>query len=206
MPTIEDRDPFSFARLGECDTELFALIADYRSVDRARKELWQELQRRENELPPRRAAKVEIGRMILWDGTQEPLYAEDEEHLKRCCGMRDTAMAATLRNPRAKEWKHTEIYRDRLEKLITELHVQILAADAAYEQAREAAGIIILSHQATELSDQGKAIRDKIEAIRPTTIAGVIALIDFWRERDFQGWPEQAIAGLREIAAREPQW
>jgi hypothetical protein len=100
----------------------------------------------------------------------------------------------------------TEIYHDRLDKLITELHDQILATDAAYERAREAAGIIVLDHRATELLHRAKAIQDKIEAIRPTTVAEVIALIDFWRDREFQRWPEQAIASLREIAAREPHW
>jgi hypothetical protein len=100
----------------------------------------------------------------------------------------------------------TEIYHDRLDKLITELHDQILATDAAYERAREAAGIIVLDHRATELLHRAKAIQDKIEAIRPTTLAEVIALIDFWRDREFQGWPEQAFASLREIAARQPHW
>jgi hypothetical protein len=143
--------------------------------------------------------------MVLWDGTQEPLHAEDGECLKRHHGLRDTAIAATLTSAQARSWKHTEIYHDRLDKLIAELRVQNVAADAAHEHARKAAGIVMLNDRAAELSDQAQILEESVRAVRPTTLTGVVALIDFWRERGFDGWPEQAISALREMAAQEPR-
>jgi hypothetical protein len=100
----------------------------------------------------------------------------------------------------------TQIYHDRLNKLIVEFHEQILAADAAYEQAREAAGIIMLDQRATKLLHRGESHSGQDWSNPTNDTWEVIALIDFWRDREFQGWPEQAFASLREIAAREPHW
>jgi hypothetical protein len=49
--------------------------------------------------------------------------------------------------------------------------------------------------------DLAREVRDKIDAIRPTTLRGVLAVLDHGAEcQDDPGhWPAQAVEGLREI-------
>lgn len=49
-----------------------------------------------------------------------------------------------------------------------------------------------------------RPFRDKIEAIRPATPAGVLAVLDLGSDllsKDPDHWPDEAIEGLRDIAA-----
>jgi hypothetical protein len=52
-------------------------------------------------------------------------------------------------------------------------------------------------------------VRDQIEAFRPTTLRGVLAIFELGSEPDQLNdpdfWPEEAIKGLRDILEREPQ-
>ena len=54
--------------------------------------------------------------------------------------------------------------------------------------------------------DQMRPFRDNIEAIGPATLAGVLAMLDLGSDllsEDPHYWPNEAIEGLRDIAARE---
>jgi hypothetical protein len=51
---------------------------------------------------------------------------------------------------------------------------------------------------------QTDAVLDKIDKTRPTTLRGVLAVFDFNTEKERDcWWPEEAIAGLREIAKQD---
>src|ERR1700686_248614 len=54
------------------------------------------------------------------------------------------------------------------------------------------------------LSNELRAVRDKIDEGRPVTLRGALAVLDLGElidDRDW--WPDEAIEGLREIAEKE---
>jgi len=55
-----------------------------------------------------------------------------------------------------------------------------------------------------QLCDAMRANRDRLDKVRPVTLRGVLAVLDLGSViNDPEWWPDEAIAGLREIAARE---
>jgi hypothetical protein len=65
--------------------------------------------------------------------------------------------------------------------------------------------ILAYRHQHAEGTGTGDML-DKIHETRPTTLRGVLAVLDLISDLDIDSslfWPEEAIEGLREIAARE---
>ena len=58
--------------------------------------------------------------------------------------------------------------------------------------------------EVVRLCAQERAVRDRINQIRPTTLRGILAALDFGSEMDEDPdyWPEGAIEGLRTIIER----
>jgi hypothetical protein len=59
--------------------------------------------------------------------------------------------------------------------------------------------------EVVRLCAQERAVRDRINQIRPTALRGILAALDFGSEmgEDPDYWPEGAIEGLRAIVERE---
>ena len=54
------------------------------------------------------------------------------------------------------------------------------------------------------LSDELRAVRHKLNKVRPITLRGVLAVFELGSDSgDMHWWPAEAIEGLREIVARE---
>jgi hypothetical protein len=197
-----DRDPFALAGYeGDSDKELLALIAEYWSLQRAGDKIWDEISRRQKELPPLRAAIVEIGKIIWPNGTFDSVHAENEDQIadKNHAGI--VPIIRVVHNRKLPF--EINIYKDRVDELLADFRAQVAENKAAYDDARKAADIYTLSDRAEEFWKQAAAVDERIDEIRPATLSGVIALLDFWDEREIFEVPDQAIAGLREIVKRE---
>jgi hypothetical protein len=204
-----DRDPFAFAGYeGDGDAELFALIAEYRSLHQAGGKIRDELCRRKKELPPLRVAIVEIGKIIWPDGTFDPVLAENEDEITDKDHHGFDAILRVVLRPCALGVREPpfemKIYKDRVDELLADFRAQAVKNKAAYDDARKAAEIGTLSDRAEELGEQAEAALDSIYPIHPATMRGVLAVLDLRSLIDDPDWwPDEAIEGLREIAARE---
>lgn len=89
----------------------------------------------------------------------------------------------------------TDLYLDRRDELVSVIREQ----EAARAKALRAAGVDDLEARAEAYIERANVLSAKIDDLTPKTIEGAIALLDCGAtQRD-----EQAIAGLREIVARE---
>jgi hypothetical protein len=91
-----------------------------------------------------------------------------------------------------------------VERVVGDGDAELLALIAEYQRRNEKAN-------ASKISDKERAkrcahadeLRDKIDAIRPTTWRGVLAVLDYGSQlEDPSYWPDQAVEGLREIVGR----
>ena len=75
---------------------------------------------------------------------------------------------------------------------------------AEYQRLEEAANEREVDEdEVARLCDQSRPVRDQIQTMRPTTLRGVLAALDFISEMDDPHyWPEGATEGLRAIIER----
>jgi hypothetical protein len=197
--TTDNHDPFALARCGADDAELFALIEEYRRLDRQVDELYAEADsgRTELALPP---VRVEIGKVILSDGSFDPVYAETEKQItadrfeRWGLGLRQALRA----NPPG---TGVEIDDDRVDEQLAEFRAQVATND---ERCR-AAGIDALIEQGDQIYGTASDILGRIQEYRPTTLRGVVAVFDFQEELDLDWFPDAAAGCLREIVEWEAQ-
>jgi hypothetical protein len=173
------------------DAELFALLAEEDRLWGIVSRLQDEAQRRAQAIPE---GRIEIGRQTI-RGKVEPIYATTEEQL----------VAWFDRKPDP-EWLaeasrvmgiQTDLYLDRRDELGSTIREQATARD----EALRAAGVDELEAEAERYIERASVISEKIDDMRPKTIRGAIALL----ECEIPDREERAIAGLRDIIAREKQ-
>ncbi len=64
-------------------------------------------------------------------------------------------------------------------------------------------GLLALADEADQVTEEADKIDDAILEIRPRAVAGVLAVFDYIIAGDRDFWPEEALAGLRDIVERE---
>ena len=85
------------------------------------------------------------------------------------------------------------------------LDAELLELIAEYQRREERANEgDIDDDERAQRCDHASVIRDRIEKIRPTTLRGVLAVLDWGSEIavDPSYWPDEAIEGLRSIIER----
>jgi hypothetical protein len=184
------------------DAELLSLIAEWRQVMKRGDDLYDEAQRRRDEiydkLPP---ARVGIGRIVFEDGTDLLIEATCEEEISDDFVFR-RALHDTFRRQIPCKTLPPPL-KERRDELIAELR----AKRGAIKEAKAAAQIDELDRPTTEIwHDQAPPLFDRIKEMQPTTLRGAIAVLEVLADTDDLDDPEllgAALVALRAIAERE---
>ena len=171
------------------DAELFALLAQEDRLWEIVSGLQDEAQMREQAIPQ---GRVEIWRQVI-RGRVSPICARTEDEVAQWFDREpDSPLHAELN--RVLDIR-IDLYLDRRDEFVSVIREQA----AARAEALRAARVDELEARAEAHIERASVISAKIDALTPKTIQGAIALL----ECDVPDRTEQAIAGLRDIVARE---
>jgi hypothetical protein len=101
-------------------------------------------------------------------------------------------------------WLDDHVARECVTRERAARDAELFALIAEYQRRHEHANEKGLSdEERARRCDDFRAIRHKIEQIRPRTLRGILAVLELDADEDPDWWPEEAISGLRDIAEME---